>query len=121
MKIYLAGPMRGYPNFNKAAFMDAAEKLRAKGHRVFNPVEETIKIYGEGVYEDNPTGDENLTPINPRLVFFNDLTFICLHAEAVALLPGWDSSKGARAENAVAIALGPDAGLDVFTVAELVD
>lgn len=114
MKIYLAGPMRGHANFNKAAFMAAAHQLSARGHRVFNPVEETIKIYDPGVYEDNPTGDEAITPINPRLVFFNDLSFICLHADAVVLLPGWQLSKGATAESAVGHALGAAAGVAVY-------
>jgi hypothetical protein len=114
MKVYLAGPMRGHANFNKPAFMAAAAELKALGHRVFNPVEETIKIYGPGVYEDNPAGDEAITPINPRLVFFNDLQFICLHADAVVLLPGWEASKGATAENAVGLALGAAAGVAVY-------
>jgi nucleoside 2-deoxyribosyltransferase len=114
--IYLAGPMRGYANFNKPAFMAAAAALRAEGYRVFNPVEETIKLYGEGVYEDNPGGDEEITPIDPRKVFYNDLTFICLHADAVVILPGWEKSKGATAENATALALG----LPVFDLAEIV-
>lgn len=120
MKIYLAGPMRGYANFNKPAFMAAAAELKALGHNVFNPVEETIKIYGAGVYEDNPAGDEGITPINPRLVFFNDLAFICLHADAVVLLPGWQASKGATAENAVAIALGAAAGVAVYEFADFI-
>jgi hypothetical protein len=114
MNIYLAGPMRGYPNFNKPAFMAAAHQLSTRGHRVFNPVEETIKLYGAGVYEDNPAGDEAITPINPRLVFFNDVAFICLHADAVVLLPGWEASKGAFAEKALAVALGAAAGVAVY-------
>ncbi|WP_315734200.1 DUF4406 domain-containing protein [Bradyrhizobium sp. SZCCHNR1093] len=104
--IYLAGPMRGLPNFNKPAFMEAAEALRAKGYRVFNPVEETIRIYGEGVYENNPAGNEGLTAIDPRKVFFNDVAFICLYADAVVYLPGSQHSKGAFAEKAIAAALG---------------
>jgi hypothetical protein len=120
--VYLAGKMRGLPNFNKPAFMAAAAKLRAMGYRVFNPVEETIKLYGEGVYEENPTGDENLTPIDPRKVFFNDLQFICLHADAVVKLDeNWVNSKGAFAEHAVGVALGPDAGMHIFDLADLVD
>jgi Domain of unknown function (DUF4406) len=106
VKIYLAGKMRGLPNFGKDAFLKAASELRAQGHIVFNPVEETIKLYGAGVYENNPHGDESITPISGELVFFNDLTFICLHADAVYLLPGWQTSAGAAAERAVAIALG---------------
>jgi uncharacterized protein DUF4406 len=120
MNIYLAGPMRGIANFNKPAFMAAAAKLKALGHRVFNPVEETIKLYGDGVYEDNPAGDEAMTPIDPRKVFFNDLAFICLHADAVVLMPGWDLSKGATAEKAVAVALGAAARIEVLELSTLV-
>ncbi|WP_315721646.1 MULTISPECIES: DUF4406 domain-containing protein [unclassified Bradyrhizobium] len=104
--LYLAGPMRGLPNFNTSAFLEAAEALRAKGYRVFNPVEETIRIYGADVYEDNPAGNEGVTPIDPRKVFFNDVAFICLYADAVVYLPGSESSKGAAAEKAIARALG---------------
>ncbi|WP_315701311.1 MULTISPECIES: DUF4406 domain-containing protein [unclassified Bradyrhizobium] len=114
--IYLAGPMRGLPNFNKPAFMEAAEALRAKGYRVFNPVEETIRIYGAGVYEDNPAGNEGLTPIDPRKVFFNDVAFICLYADAVVYLPGSERSKGAAAEKAIAGALG----ISVLALADVI-
>jgi hypothetical protein len=38
-------------------------------------------------------------------VFGKDLEFVCSHAEAVALLPNWTTSKGAIAEKAVAEAL----------------
>lgn len=119
--VYLAGKMRGLPNFNREAFMEGAAKLRAMGYRVFNPVEETIKLYGEGVYNDNPAGDEKITPIDPRKVFFNDMTFICLHADAVVLLPMWETSRGAVAEHATALALGADAGVAVYHLDELVD
>ena len=107
MKIYLAGPMRGYHNFNFAAFDYAAEWLRADGHEVFSPAEHDRATYGPNV-ENNPTGDEHAAPpgctINKCLLA--DTAWICRHAEAIALLPGWEKSKGALAEKAVAECLG---------------
>lgn len=105
MRIYVAGKMRGLPNFGHEAFNDAAGKLRAEGHEVFNPVESAEEIYGPDVYKNNPTGDESLAGIDGRVVFGRDLDFVCHHADAVALLPGWETSKGAIAEKAVAEAL----------------
>jgi hypothetical protein len=98
--------MRGVPEFNAPAFDAAAAKLRAEGHEVFNPAENDRALYGDDVFTGNTSGDLNLTSINRREVFEADLTWICRHADAVALLRGWVRSKGARAEQAVAVALG---------------
>lgn len=106
MKIYVAGKMRGLPNYGCEAFNDATAKLRAEGHQVFNPVESAQAIYGKGLYENNPSGDDAANGVDIRLVFGQDMEFICGHADAVALLPGWTDSKGAIAEKAVAEALG---------------
>lgn len=106
MKIYVAGKMRGLPYFGYQAFNNAAAKLRAEGHSVFNPVESAEKIYGPDIYSGNPEGDEAIAGIDGRLVFSLDLDFVCKEAEAVALLPNWHTSKGAIAEKAVAEALG---------------
>lgn len=108
MKIYLAGPMRGYPQFNHAAFADAAFKLRSKWHEVFSPAEHSIKLFGDRV-RNNANGDEGQMEGEKmtigRTVFHIDLTQICLWADAIALLPGWEGSKGALAEAAVGRAL----------------
>ena len=47
-----------------------------------------------------------------RRVFALDLAWICKHADAVALMPGWKKSKGAKAEKAAAEAIG----LEIFYV-----
>ena len=108
MKIYLAGPMRGYANFNFPAFDYAAERLRERGFIVFSPAERDREAYGVEI-EHNPTGDESKVTnvactINDCMAA--DCEWICRHADAIALLPGWEKSSGANAELALAKALG---------------
>ena len=109
MKIYVAGPMRGFPEFNAPAFHAATAKLRADGHEVFSPAEQSNKLFGEAV-RNNAHGDEGAMGgyemTIARTVFHLDLAYICLQADAVALLPGWQNSRGATAERATALALG---------------
>lgn len=110
MKIYVAGPMRGIPEFNFPAFNAAAAKLRAEGHEVFNPAEKDNERHGTDISKGNATGDESLATqqhgFNLREALALDLEFICRQADAIALLPGWENSKGANAERATAVALG---------------
>ena len=87
MKIYLAGAMTGIEDLNRPAFFKAKCFLELLSHEVFNPGE--------------------LDPELPlREIFLKELTYICEEAEAIALLPGWENSKGATAERAVGLALG---------------
>ena len=106
MKVYLAGPMRGIPRFNFPAFYKAAKKLRKQGYTVFSPAEKVA----ESEILKMPSLQESVA--FRRKVFAMDLAWICKHAEAVALLPGWKKSKGAKAEKATAEALG----IEVFYV-----
>jgi hypothetical protein len=103
MNIYLAGPMRGYPEFNFPAFHAAAAKLRAEGHYVFNPAERDIERHGGvDISKGNRTGDvtqaERDHGFNRRDAMGDDLDFICRKAHAIALLPGWQASEGANLE-----------------------
>lgn len=110
MKIYLAGPMRGIPEFNFPAFYAAAAKLRAEGNFVFSPAERDNERHGTDISKGNAMGDESKAAkdhgFNLREALAHDLAFICAEADAIALLPGWESSKGANAERATALALG---------------
>lgn len=110
MKIYLAGPMRGVPLFNFPAFDAAAAALRKLGHTVFNPAERDNEHHGTDISKGNATGCEIQATkdhgFNLREALHSDLAFICLEAEAIALLPGWENSKGVAAERATALALG---------------
>jgi hypothetical protein len=80
--------MGGYPEFNFPAFNAAAAKLRAQGHEVFNPAERDNEKHG-----------------TLREALGADLAWICAEANAIALLPGHERSKGATAELATAVAL----------------
>ena len=105
MKIYIAGPMRGIPEFNFPAFHTAARQLEAAGHEVFNPA---AHDESNGFDPSGRTGNEDLTAIgfNLRGALGADLAWITANADAVCVLVGWDQSRGARAEVAVAEALG---------------
>lgn len=109
-KIYLGGPMTGLPHFNAPAFRKAAEALRIMGNDVFSPVERNDKAFGRDITLGNPTGDPKQLAqdegFSLREAFIDDLTYLCREADTIALLPGWQDSKGARAEYAVAMALG---------------
>lgn len=89
MKLYLAGPMSGLPDFNYPVFNRYAQRLRDVGHEVFNPAEA----------HDGETG----LPLEKY--FETDLPEVC-RAEAVAVLPGWRESRGAQIEVDLARHLG---------------
>lgn len=104
MKLYLAGPMTGIKYFNAPAFADAAFRLRLVGYEVFNPAENDME---NGINLGKFDGTENLSDhgFSLRGILEQDLTWICRYAEGIAVLPGWNKSKGANAEIALATAL----------------
>lgn len=110
MKVYVAGPMRGIPEFNFPAFHAAAAQLRAEGHEVFNPAEKDAERHGTDISKGNFSGSEQEATekhgFNLRVALGEDLAWICAEADAIYLLVGWENSKGARAEKATAEALG---------------
>jgi hypothetical protein len=98
MRVYLAGPMSNLPDLNFPAFMAAAQRLRDQGHHVFNPAEADLEKYGSVA--------ESVKRATYRDCLRVDLNWILDHAEAIALLPGWEKSKGVAAELALSKALG---------------
>lgn len=95
--IYLSGPMTGQPDLNFLAFHAMAARLRAVGHAVVNPAE-----------LDHPTKEWNEC-LRRDIVALMD-------CYAVATLPGWEHSKGARLEVIIADRLG----MDVVSAQDLV-
>ena len=114
MRVYLAGPMRKIAQFNFPAFDAGAATLRALGHKVFNPADRDRDL--AGFDPTKLTGHEDLAAMGFSLrdALAADTEYIAKHADAVALLPGWEKSSGVAAEVALAHALG-------LPVGELVD
>lgn len=101
MKIYLAGPMQGYPEFNFPTFHKAAAYLRLQGHFVFSPAERDIERHGMDISKGAMKGELAEiahTGFSLGQALADDTNFICLEADAIALLPGWEQSGGALAE-----------------------
>ena len=99
--------MRSIPNFNFPMFFAVAKHLRNLGHEVFCPAERDVEKYGKEIYA-SPTGDlKDVAHLGFDLkeALEADLTWICRNAEGIAMLPGWETSKGATAEKALADAL----------------
>lgn len=78
--IYLSGPMSGLPDHNFPAFNREAERLRAIGHEVINPVD---------INPDPGTSWHECLR--------NDLSAL-LGCDTLALLDGWEHSNGAHLE-----------------------
>lgn len=94
MKVYLAGPMSGYDDYNFPAFFSAAKQLREEGHTVFCPAEEDLKEW--------KTLEEVRKHANYRDCLRKDLNYLLDHAEMVAVLPKWETSRGVKIELALA-------------------
>lgn len=98
MKVYISGPMSGYPNKNEAAFEAAHRYLESCGHTVFNPVRNNIKRYG------SIAESEKLATY--REVLQDDLNWIMKEADALYMLGDWRKSKGAKLEHSLAVLIG---------------
>lgn len=81
MKVYIAGPMRGYKDYNYPEFHKYAALLRSLGYTVINPAES----FG---------GRQDL-PIEVYLE--HDLVLLSL-CDVIVLLKGWEKSEGVRQE-----------------------
>lgn len=83
-RIYLCGPMTGLPEFNYPAFNAEAARLRALGYEVENPAE-----------NQHPQGQDWAGYMRKAIAQM-------MTCQAIALLPGWASSKGAKLEEHIA-------------------
>lgn len=115
--VYIAGPMRGYDGYNFPAFFAAEAWLRQHGATadICNPAREDVMRFGlRALLDKDPTGliagrhlskgkfDED----DLRTAMAADMAFIAERCDTVYVLDGWEDSAGARAEVALAEALG---------------
>ncbi len=106
MKLYLAGPMRGFAAFNHPAFFKAAALLRNEGHGVFCPAENDV---AEGLDATGLSGEDGelaSAGLSLRGLLGTDLAWITGEADGLVMMPGWEASAGARAEASTALAIG---------------
>lgn len=105
-RVYVAGPMSSFPEtFNFPAFFKAHDELEEQGYEAINPAGldiaagytlEKLKQLSSAEFQEFLKGAVK-----------RDLDAIQT-CDAIAMLPGWESSKGAKAELAVAQWLGLD-------------
>lgn len=98
-RIYLAGPMTGLPDFNFPAFNAQAARLRALGYAVCNPAE-------------NPE-----PPCKSWEGYMRAAIAQLVTCDTIAMLPGWQNSRGARVERHLALDLAMPAVMAADIVA----
>jgi hypothetical protein len=103
-RVYLAGPMRGYPRWNVAAFDSAADQWRALGCEVVNPCDLCPGLDPRTVPPERLDAAAN-DPSWLREVILADCQQVC-QVDAVVVLPGWERSYGATVEVSLALFLG---------------
>lgn len=115
MRLYLSGAMTGLPDHNRPAFDEAAKRLREQGHFVINPaelsalfatplgLETAFRVYNDP--SDSSTEDVNRLNNIAEQVMQADLAAV-RSCDAIYLLRGWETSRGAKRELAEAIAHG---------------
>jgi len=89
LRIYMSGPMTGQDDHNFPAFHAAAKRFRQAGWEVANPAE-------------NFDGRTDL----PREMYLRADMVMLAQCDAIALLPGWERSRGATLEAVLASELG---------------
>lgn len=86
--LYIAGPMTGYPDSNYPTFRAAESDLRNAGFDVLCPVDSE---------QHNTTGEPQAWDW-----YMRHALRMVVDADGLALLPGWEESRGAQLEVHVA-------------------
>lgn len=125
MRIYISGPMTGRPGLNRPAFDAGAERLREQGHFVINPhriselfgTAEKLECSFFALYELEKPQNAYTTMSDLDKAMNEDCAYLARavldadlaavrSCDAIYLLKGWESSRGAKRELAEALAHG---------------
>lgn len=119
LRLYIAGPMTGLPQFNIPTFDAVADELRALGFDAVSPAELDDEATRAAALQ-SPDGSM-ADPLNGETwgdFLARDVKLIADSIDAIALLPGWEDSRGAQLE----VFVGRLCRLPVFLYnAELLD
>lgn len=103
MRVYIAGPIAGYPDGNRGAFRERAQKLREDGHVPVNPwdigPDHDGPCAGGGPVDHEDTGHQYGCYLRADIE-------VLLYCEGISLLPGWEQSRGASTEEHIARSIG---------------
>jgi hypothetical protein len=105
--VYIAGPMTGREHYNVAAFEAAAERWSFAGYEVETPFEANSRVWRKHYGCDFDPRTDTCDWGDPILSEMLAEDFGSLfRADIVALLPGWENSKGSKAELLIALNMG---------------
>lgn len=80
MRLYISGPITGMPDLNTSAFTAAEAALLDRGYEVVNPRTIPLVLDGDWHY------------------YLREALKLMLTCDALAMLPGWEKSRGAGIE-----------------------
>lgn len=102
MKLYIAGPMSGIPQYNFPAFFAVGDKLRELGYEVVNPAEiDTKEDKGAALASPDGLGHTGTKTWGDFLM--RDVKLVADVVDGIFVLPNWFKSRGARLETFVAL------------------
>lgn len=106
-RLYVAGPMTYYPQFNFPAFDAAANALRDAGFEVISPAELDDPEDRARAMASPDGAPMHYTYGKTHADFLaRDLKIIADRIDAIVVLPGWSKSTGARIETFIGFAYG---------------
>jgi hypothetical protein len=102
LRVYISGPIAGYPDRNEAAFRQAADGVRRRGHTPVVPLD--IPGWSHPT-EPCPRGYTDGGGHSSACWLRADL-LVLLQCDAIVMLKGWEWSQGGIIEHRVAVMVG---------------